>query len=57
MIRYMQEVYRRIRENNSAMLTDNNHLIYIATPSGWDKKPHRIYTCKWPNGQDYLLMD
>ena len=25
MMRFMQEVYRRIRENNSAMLTDDNH--------------------------------
>lgn len=43
MIRYMQEVYRRIRENNSAMLTDNNHLVYIATPSGWDKTTQDLY--------------
>ncbi len=43
MIRYMQEVYRRIRENNSAMLTDNNHLVYIATPSGWDKVTQNLY--------------
>ncbi len=43
MIRYMQEVYRRIRENNSAMLTEGNHLVYIATPSGWDKQTQDIY--------------
>lgn len=43
MIRYMQEVYRRIRENNSAMLTENNHLVYIATPSGWDKATQDLY--------------
>lgn len=43
MIRYMQEVYRRIRENNSAMLTDSNHLVYIATPSGWDKQTQDLY--------------
>lgn len=43
MIRYMQEVYRRIRENNSALLTDNNHLVYIATPSGWDKTTQNLY--------------
>lgn len=43
MIRYMQEVYRRIRENNSAMLTGNNHLVYIATPSGWDKATQDLY--------------
>ena len=43
MICYMQEVYRRIRENNSAMLTDGNHLVYIATPSGWDKQTQDLY--------------
>lgn len=43
MIRYMQEVYRRIRESNSAMLTDNNHLVYIATPSGWSKVTQDLY--------------
>lgn len=43
MIRYMQEVYRRIRENNSALLTDTNHLVYIATPSGWDTPTQNLY--------------
>lgn len=43
MIRYIQEVYRRIRESNSAMLTDNNHLVYIATPSGWSKVTQDLY--------------
>lgn len=43
MIRYMKEVYRKIRENNGGMLTDTNHLVYIATPSGWDKKAQNIY--------------
>lgn len=43
MIRYMAEVYRRIRENNSAILTDTNHLVYIATPSGWDKDSQNLY--------------
>ena len=43
MMRFMQEVYRRIRENNSAMLTDENHLVYIATPSGWDKPTQNLY--------------
>lgn len=43
MIKFMQEVYRRIRENNSAMLTDDNHLVYIATPSGWDKSTQSLY--------------
>jgi len=43
MIRFMQEVYRYIRENNSAILTDNNHLVYIATPSGWNEKTQDLY--------------
>ena len=43
MIRYMAEVYRRIRENNAAILTDTNHLVYIATPSGWDKDSQDLY--------------
>ncbi|MDE6008953.1 MAG: hypothetical protein K2G90_07060 [Muribaculaceae bacterium] len=43
MIRFMQEVYRKIRGNNGGMLTDNNHLVYIATPSGWDKKAQDLY--------------
>lgn len=43
MIRYMQEVYKRIRENNSAVLTDSNHLVYIATPSGWDVSTQKLY--------------
>lgn len=43
MIRFMQEVYHRIRENNSAMLKNDNHLVYIATPSGWDKTTQNLY--------------
>ena len=43
MIRFMQEVYKRIRENNKATLTDDNHLVYIATPSGWDKPTQELY--------------
>ena len=43
MICYMQEVYRLIRGNNPALLTDNNHLVYIATPSGWDKATQNLY--------------
>ena len=39
----MQEVYRKIRENNGGMLTDGNHLVYIATPSGWDKPSQELY--------------
>lgn len=43
MKRYMQEVYKRICENNSALLTSTNHCIYIATPSGWDKQTQELY--------------
>lgn len=43
MIRFMHEVYKRIRENNKAILTDGNHLVYIATPSGWDKSTQDLY--------------
>lgn len=43
MIRFMKEVYKRIRENNSGLLTDNNHVVYIATPSGWDKPTQELY--------------
>ena len=43
MIRFMKEVYRKIRENNGGMLTDSNHLVYIATPSGWDKQAQNLY--------------
>lgn len=43
MIRFMQEVYRKIRENNSGMLSDGNHVVYIATPSGWDKTAQNLY--------------
>lgn len=43
MIRFMHEVYKRIRENNKAILSDTNHLVYIATPSGWDKATQDLY--------------
>lgn len=43
MMRFMHEVYKRIRENNSAVLTDTNHLVYIATPSGWDMATQQLY--------------
>lgn len=43
MMRFMKEVYRKIRENNGGMLTDTNHLVYIATPSGWDKQAQQLY--------------
>ena len=43
MIAFMREVYKRIRENNSGILTDNNHQVFIATPSGWDKPTQDLY--------------
>ena len=43
MIRFMQEVYKRIREKNKAKLTEDNHVVYIATPSGWDKNTQKLY--------------
>ena len=43
MIAFMREVYKRIRENNSGILADNNHQVFIATPSGWDKPTQDLY--------------
>ena len=43
MIRFMQEVYNRIRQDNPGTFTDNNHLVYIATPSGWNKEEQELY--------------
>lgn len=43
MIRFMQEVYKKIRENNKATLTEGNHFVYIATPSGWDRTTQNLY--------------
>ena len=43
MIRFMKEVYHRIQKNNSALLTDGNHLVYIATPSGWSSATQKLY--------------
>lgn len=43
MIRFMTEVYKTIRENNSGLLTDDNHVVYIATPSGWNKQQQALY--------------
>jgi molecular chaperone DnaK (HSP70) len=56
MICYMQEVYRRIRENNSAMLTDAiTWFILPLRPAGINK--HKICICKWQNKQVCLLLD
>lgn len=43
MIRFMSEVYKRIRENNSALLIDGNHIVFIATPSGWNDADQKLY--------------
>ena len=43
MMRFMSEVYKRIRQNNPSTLTDSNHLVFIATPSGWNKSDQDLY--------------
>lgn len=43
MMRFMKEVYATIRERNSALFTEGNHLVYIATPSGWDDDAKDLY--------------
>ena len=43
MIRFMKEVYKAIRENAAAELTDDNHQVYIASPSGWDANTRDRY--------------
>ena len=43
MIRFMSEIYKSIRANNAAILSEGNHLVYIATPSGWDKTTQQLY--------------
>lgn len=43
MIQYMSEVYKAIRKNS--LFTDENHVVYIAFPSGWkrNEKSQNIY--------------
>jgi len=43
MMRFMKEVYKTIKERNSALFTEGNHLVYIATPSGWDEEAKDLY--------------
>lgn len=43
MIRYMSEVYKLILENTNGILTKDNHVVYIATPSGWDNEAKNLY--------------
>lgn len=43
MMRFMSEVYKYIKSNNAGILSDDNHLVYIATPSGWDNTTQQLY--------------
>ena len=43
MIQFMHHVYLRIRESVGSKLTDTNHLVYIAIPSGWDNQAKDLY--------------
>ena len=43
MVKFMKAVYALIREKVGAILTDTNHVVYIATPSGWDKQTQNLY--------------
>lgn len=43
MIRFMHEVYVLIREKNPALFTDSNHVVFIATPSGWSQEDRNLY--------------
>ena len=43
MIKFMRAVYELIRERVGSILTDTNHVVYIATPSGWDKETQDLY--------------
>lgn len=43
MIKFMHAVYELVRERIGSTLTDTNHIVYIATPSGWDKAAQNLY--------------
>ena len=43
MAKYMKAVYERIRENTGSIFTDTNHLVFIASPSGWSDKDQAKY--------------
>lgn len=43
MMRFMREVYNTIVERNTALFTEGNHLVYIATPSGWSEEDKDLY--------------
>lgn len=44
MIEYMREVYNVIIQNKADILTPDNHIVYIARPSGWHaEQTKRLY--------------
>lgn len=43
MICYMRELYLLILKNTVGSLREGNHLVYIATPSGWSKESQHLY--------------
>jgi len=43
MISFMREVYLRIKLILKSILSEGNHLVYIATPSGWDEDTKVMY--------------
>ena len=43
MIRFMAEVYKLVCASNPSLITEGNHVVYIATPSGWNKEQQELY--------------
>lgn len=43
MILYMRELYQLILKNTVGCLREGNHLVYIATPSGWSRESQDLY--------------
>lgn len=43
MIKYMKAVYNSILAAKAGTLTEDNHKVFIATPSGWDKNATELY--------------
>lgn len=43
MIKYMRAVYQKVRYQVGADLTDDNHVVVIACPSGWNENERTIY--------------
>jgi len=41
--KYMNAVYKLIRERAGATFTDSNHLVFIASPSGWSHEEQNKY--------------